>query len=423
MTSRLMNISPKSGGWLQGLKPPVIRRFTAGLKPRPSGNALRGMGSLRDRKYRALLAALFCVAAAVPQIGCESQKTNVEAPPIPVTVAEVQEYSGAEGVNYSASIVPYTQLPVAFKSAGYVTSILQRKGADGRVRNLQQGDWVKQGAVLATVRQTDYEHAVAQYKGQLQQAQAGADKSKEDFARAQALYTANALTQTDYDSAKAQFDSSQGSVTTAQAAVAQAQQALSDCELRAPMDGQILQRNIELGALVASGTTGFTMGDTRVVKAIFGVPDTVLGSIALGKKQAIETETYSQQFTGLITAVAPQADQKSRTFQVEVTVQNPQDLLKSGMIATLILGQSKLATPVLVVPLNAIVSTVDGSRAFSVFVAGRDGAKDVARRRLVQTGPAFGNNVAIVKGLSPGDRVILDGATLVNEGQVVRIIP
>ena len=377
----------------------------------------------RRRKYGPRLAALFCLGAAGLQIGCASQQKNVEAPPIPVTVAEAQEYSRAEGVNYSASIVPYTQLPVAFKSAGYVTSILQRKGADGRGRNLQQGDWVKQGTVLATVRQTDYEHAVAQYKGQLQQAQAGADKSKDDFARAQALYTANALTQTDYDAAKAQFDSSQGAVATAQATVAQAQQALSDCELRAPMDGQILQRNIELGALVGSGTTGFTMGDTRMVKAIFGVPDTVLGSIALGKKQAIETETYSQQFTGLITAIAPQADQKSRTFQVEVTVPNSQDLLKSGMIATLILGQAKLAVPVLVVPLNAIVSTVDGSRAFSVFVVARDGAKDVARRRLVQTGPAYGNSVAILKGLNASDRVILNGATLVNEGQAVRIIP
>ena len=73
-----------------------------------------------------------------------------------MTVAEVQEYSGAEGVNYSASVVPYTQLSVTFKSAGYVTSILQRKGVDGRVRNLQQGDWVKKDTVLATVRQSDY---------------------------------------------------------------------------------------------------------------------------------------------------------------------------------------------------------------------------------------------------------------------------
>jgi multidrug efflux system membrane fusion protein len=212
-------------------------------------------------------------------------------------------------------------------------------------------------------------------------------------------------------------------VATSQAAVAQAQQALSDCELRAPMDGQILNRNIELGALVASGTTGFTMGDMRTVKAVFGVPDTVLAAVALGKKQAIQTETYNQQFMGLITAISPQADQKSRTFQVEVSVPNPKDLLKSGMVATLILGQSKLGAPLLVVPLNAIVSTVDGSKAFSVFVVQRDGDKDIARRRIVQTGSAFGNNVAILKGLNPGDRVLLNGATLVSDGQVVHIIP
>jgi RND family efflux transporter MFP subunit len=375
------------------------------------------------RRYGAGLAAFAALVGAGALAGCESQKQNVEAPPIPVTAAAVQEYSGAEGVNYSASIVPYTQLPVAFKSAGYVSSILQRKGVDGRVRNLQQGDWVKKGTVLATVRQEDYQHAVEQYKGQLQQAQANEVKSTQDFGRAQALYKANALTQTDYDAAKAQFDAAQGTVTTAQAAVAQAQQALSDCELRAPMDGQILQRNIELGALVATGTAGFTMGDTRMVKALFAVPDTVLASVALGKRQAIATETYSQQFVGQITAVSPQADQKSRTFQVEVTVPNPKDLLKSGMIATLVLGQSRLAAPVLVVPLSAIVSTADGSRAFSVFVVEREGAKDVARRRLVQTGPAFGNTVAILKGLNPGDRVLLSGATLVNDGQAVRIIP
>src|SRR5580692_1296253 len=188
----------------------------------------------QNKIHRCIAPAFFILALLT--IGCESQKKPAETPPVPVTVAEAQEYSGNEGVNYSASIVPYQQVPVAFKSAGYVTSILQRKGVDGRVRNLQQGDWVKKDTVLATVRQSDYEHAVNQYKGQLEQAQAGAEKSKQDFTRAQALYKANAMTQSDYDAAKAQFDSSQGTVATAQAAVAQAEQSLADCEVRAPFD-------------------------------------------------------------------------------------------------------------------------------------------------------------------------------------------
>ena len=182
--------------------------------------------------------------------------------------------------------------------------------------------------------ESDYQHAVEQYKGQLEQAQAGAEKSKQDFGRAQALWPANAMTQSDYDAAPAQNDSSQGSVVTAQAAVAQAQQSLSDCQLRAPTDGQILSRNIELGALVGTGTTGFTMGDTKRVKAVFGVWRTrCLLRCCWKQKQGIQTETYPQEFYGQVTAIAPQADQKSRTFQVEVTVPNSNNLLKSGMVA------------------------------------------------------------------------------------------
>jgi RND family efflux transporter MFP subunit len=374
------------------------------------------------KKFQVPLVLPVILVMAVFAIGCESEKKAAETPPTPVTVADVQEYSGSEGVNYSASIVPYQQVSVAFKSAGYVTSILQRKGVDGRVRNLQQGDWVKEGTVLATVRQSDYQQAVDQYKGQLEQAKASAQKAEQDFARAQALYKAKALTQSDFDAAKAQYDGSKGAVTAAQAAVAQAQQSLTDCEVRAPMDSQVLSRNIEIGTLAGAGTTAFTIGETQTVKAIFGIPDTVLGAVTLGKRQAIQTETYPQLFMGQITAVAPQADQKSRTFQVEVTIPNSQGLLKSGMVATLVLGQAKLATPLLVVPITAIVSSGDSSKNFSVFVAVHEGDKDIARRRTVLPGAAFGNLVSIQKGVNVGDRVLLNGATLVNDGQPVRII-
>jgi multidrug efflux system membrane fusion protein len=273
------------------------------------------------------------------------------------------------------------------------------------------------------VRQEDYRNVADQYKGQLEQAQAGAENSKKNFDRAQALYAANALTQPDYDSAKAQYDSSLGAVTTAKAVLAQAQQSLADCELRAPISTQVLSRNVEIGTLVGSGTTGFTLGDTQRVKAVFGIPDTVLGSIKLGNKQGVLTETYPQEFIGQITAISPQADQKSRTFQVEVTLPNPQGLLKSGMVATLDLGQAKLSSSVLVVPLSAIVSPSDGTNSFNVFVVTSEGGNEVARQRAVQPGGAYGNKVAITKGVALGEHVISNGATLVHDGQVVRVIP
>jgi RND family efflux transporter MFP subunit len=355
--------------------------------------------------------------------GCQGESKPVEKAPTPVAVTAVEQFVSNDGANYSASLVPYTQVSLAFKSAGYVTNILQRPGADGRVRNVQQGDYVKKGTVLATVRQDDYRHSVEQYAGQVEQAKAGAQKAQQDFDRAKALYAANALTQPDYDAAKAQNDSAQGTLTTAQAMLSQAQQALADCELRAPVDGTILSRNIELGALVSAGTPGFTLGDIHLVKAVFGVPDTMLGEVKLGKRQSVLTESYPQEFWGQITAISPQADQKSRTFQVEVTLPNEKELLKAGMVATLNLGQARLQRPVLVVPLSAIVSVNDGTKNFSVFVVKQAGAKDIAYRRVVQPGDAYGNRVAITSGVSLGERVISNGATLVTDGQTVQVIP
>jgi multidrug efflux pump subunit AcrA (membrane-fusion protein) len=94
------------------------------------------------------------------------------------------------------------------------------------------------------------------------------------------------------------------------------------------------------------------------------------------------------------------------------------------MVATLDLGQAKLTKSVLVVPLGAIVSAPSGpSKVFSVFIVVRDGDKDVARQRIVTPGMTYGDMVSIAKGLSAGDRVISNGATLVNDGQVVRAIP
>lgn len=376
-------------------------------------------GRMAMRYWAAAWGFLVCGVCA----GCQGESRPVEKAPTPVVVTAVEQFVSSDGANYSASLVPYTQVSLSFKSAGYVTDILQRTGADGRVRNIQQGDYVKKDTVLATVRQDDYRHSVEQYAGQVEQAKAGALKAQQDFDRARALYAANALTQPDYDAAKAQNDSAQGTLTTAQAMLSQAQQALADCELRAPVNGTILSRNIELGALVSAGTQGFTLGDIHLVKAVFGVPDTMLSEVKLGKKQSVLTESYPQEFWGQITAISPQADQKSRTFQVEVTLPNEKELLKAGMVATLNLGQARLQHPVLVVPLSAIVSVNDGTKNFSVFVVKQEGAKNIAHRRAVQPGDAYGNRVAVVSGVSLGEHVISNGATLVTDGQAVQIIP
>src|SRR5262245_45729677 len=114
-----------------------------------------------------------CASAGICllQFGCASEKP-VQKPLTPVRVTAVSGSAAAGGVRYSASVTPNAQVNLIFKSGGYVESITQRTGADGRVRPLEAGDKVSAGEVLAKVRESDYTDRVSQAAAQVAQAKA-----------------------------------------------------------------------------------------------------------------------------------------------------------------------------------------------------------------------------------------------------------
>jgi RND family efflux transporter MFP subunit len=351
------------------------------------------------------------------------QQNAAETLPLPVHTALVQPIAVGNGAKYSASIVPYTQVTLAFQSGGYVDSIRQVKSPSGGMRNIDQGDWVQKGTVLAVVRQQDYLDKVQQAKAQLSRAQAELDKAKLSFDRVSALYASQSATKPDYDSAQAQLASTTASVTGAQAELNQANVALSYCSLQAPFNGWIVSRNVDLGTLVGPATNGFTLADTKSVKAVFGVPDISISRVKLGQHLAITTDAFPTSFAGRVSAISPAADPKSRVFSVEVTIPNPHDRLKSGMIASLALDGAQLPQSVLAVPLSAVIRDPNSGNNFAVMIAEGGGDTQTAHLRAVELGNIYGNMIAAKGGLNPGESVITSGVGLIKNGDKVRIIP
>src|SRR5215467_11457356 len=265
---------------------------------------------------------------AVTLIGCSKAESEPRAI-TPVRTALVQEISTGSETRYSANIVANAQVDLAFKSGGYVESIRRVRGADGQFRNVDIGDWVTRGTVLAVVRQKDYSDTREQARAQLARAQADYDHAKLNFDRTSNLYSAQSATKPEYDSAKAQNDSAIAGLNNAKATLAQAETALGDSSLRAPFDGWVVKRNVELGALVGPSTASFTVADTRSVRAVFGVPDNAMSKVKLGQRQAILTDVFPQSFQGQVTAISPSADPKSRVYSVEVTIPNPKNQLRA----------------------------------------------------------------------------------------------
>jgi RND family efflux transporter MFP subunit len=368
-------------------------------------------------------------AAAALVAGCSAKRAAETKAPRPVKVQAVTAAAAMSGIRYSAAIEPFEQVPLAFKSAGYVEAIMRRPGADGRMRVAQPGDLVTRGTVLARVRDADYREQVNSGRARIAETEAGLLKAKLDLDRAKALFAADSLTKPDLDAAQASFDSNQARLVGARAEVELASTALRDTALIAPDGGILLERRIEVGSLVGSGTVGFVLGNITAVKAKFGIPDGMIQALTPGEAIELRVDAIAgSRFEGRVTAIAPAADATSRVFNIEVTIPNEDGRLRPGMIGTVAVQPVNPAATEAThgratVPLTAIVRSKTGGGEYAAFTIERNGDTDVARMRRVRLGDVIGNAVVVENGLTLGERVIVTGATLVVDGEPVRIIP
>ena len=373
--------------------------------------------SLKNRLWIAAIAAILTVVVTACQQG---NPTTSDL--LPVHTAVVQLISQDAATKYSANIVPYAQVDLSFKSNGYVERLHQVNNPSGGRRNVDQGDWIPKGTVLAAVSQQDYIDKLQQAQAQLARGQAEQEKARLSFERVSSLYSTQSATKPDYDSAKAQMESTTASVSGAQAQISEAKVALDYRSLRAPFSGWLVKRSVDLGSLVGPATNGFTLADTSSVKAVFGIPDILITRVKPGQHLLVATDALSHSVEGRVSAISPAADPKSRVFSVEVTIPNTRNELKSGMIASLSLEGPNLRQPALAVPLAAVIRDPARANGFAVMRAEGSGDLVSARLQSVELGDTLGNMIVTKGGLSSGERVITTGVTLIKSGDRVRII-
>lgn len=370
--------------------------------------------------HRVYLAVIVLLSLGASGCGSDSFDKTVT----PVRVMSSQAADVVSPVAYTASVIPYSQVELDFKVDGYVKEILQVGGADGRMRDIQAGDPVQIDMVLAVVDETQYLAKVVEAEAQLAEAAASLQKGTEDFRRAETLYSTESIIAPTFERARKEYKVALAQVAGAQAQVVQAAKNLSDCRLKPPANGVILKRYIEVGTLVRPGSQGFLIADVTSVKVLFSVPDVTLGDVRLGQEMAVTTESLKDTvFLGQITEIAPSADARSRVFNVEITIQNPENLLKPGMITSLSIDTGGEEKPVILLPLGSIVRSTSKQPGYAVFVIeSRDGGT-YARRRDVELGSVYGNRIAVASGILSGEQVIIMGSQIVFDGDRVNIIP
>jgi multidrug efflux system membrane fusion protein len=377
-----------------------------------------------SRRINAVRLGVLCVLAL--SVACRAQLDSKHEPR-PVRAASVDVAPPPQELRFSGTIVPREQVAVSFKVAGRVAEVAQRRGADGRMRSLQQGDVVVRGAFLARLTGSEQRDRRRQSEAQIGSAQASLTRAEQDFARADTLYKSQSITRTELDAAQAALDVAKAQFQSMRAQDGVLATAVEDVTLTAPRAGVVLMRSVEVGQLASPDKPAFVIADLSAVKALCGVPEGVASRLALGQTLQVATDDSAQtSLRGPITAIAPAADPESRVFPVEVSLSNNDGALRAGMIVTVrIPADTKSAAPVdaLAAPLESIVMSRVNAGGYAVIVVEGGGEFGTARLRDVTLGDVVGTRVVVKAGLESGERVVISGPSLISDGEPIRIVP
>ncbi|MET3845258.1 efflux RND transporter periplasmic adaptor subunit [Bradyrhizobium sp. OAE829] len=337
-----------------------------------------------------------------------------------VRVAAVQASTGTEIVSLPATTSAFSVANIFARASGYIDK-----------REVDIGDRVKAGQLLAEIVAPELDHQIAQaeatlgqFKAALQQAEANRELAKVTWDRDGPLVKQGWLTAqqgtTDVQTLKAQ----EAGVSVAQANVVaeEAQlQVLHQQKLYqhvvAPFDGVITQRNIDIGSLVqadtTSGTFMFTIMQGNVIRTQVFVPQDEAFGLRPGIEAVVHVpEIPDRSFPGKVTRIADALQPGSRTLLTEIDIPNPDGALAPGIYCTIELHIPR-KTPSFTVSADAVIFNKDGLQVAVV-------ENGVVHLRKVTVVRDLGQQVEVNSGVKPSDQVILNPAVDLVEGSKVR---
>jgi len=221
---------------------------------------------------------------------------------------------------------------------------------------------------------------------------------------------------------QATLDSDKANLKNAKAQAAQQQAILDKKTLQAPFAGHLGIRAVDLGQYLPAGTAIVTLQALDPVYMDFFVPQQSVDRIRIGAAVAVKVDAFKDQtFPGEISAINPKVDTSSRNVQIRATLKNPDHKLLPGMYATVDIVTGSPENYV-TLPQTAITYNPYGNTVYVVDNKGADGKQQlVARQTFVTTGLTRGDQVAVLKGVSAGETVVIAGQIKLHNGSPVII--
>jgi multidrug efflux system membrane fusion protein len=336
--------------------------------------------------------------AVRPQMIAGFQAANAQ-PPTAIAIVTAKTADIPEALTGIGTIEAVHQVMVAPEVAGRIVQI-----------DFDSGSMVKAGDPLIQLYDKPDRADLLNFEAQQRLAELNLKRSQQLVGR----YTPQAT-----------VDQDQATLDQAAAGIAKTQAVIAQKLVKAPFDGQLGIRQIDLGEYVQAGAAVVTLTNLDQLYVNFTLPEQAKSQIGPGQAVKITADAYpGQVFDAKLATIDPQVTADTRVLKLQAVLNNPGHLLLPGMFANVSVVLPAQAD-VVVLPETAVDYSLYGDSVFAIGADGTDGeGKPVlkAKRVFVKTGKRFDNQVAILSGIGAGDAVAASGQLKLNTGTVVQIV-
>ena len=343
-------------------------------------------------------AIILCLGASkVSQIKALSSQPH-GMPPAAISTVKAEEVTWQPTIHSIATLAPVEGVLLGADADGIVSKIAVENGAA-----------VKAGDILLEF-DTTVEAA------QLAASEARYNISKLDRKRAEELLEKKTISQAELDAADAQLKQTEADAAALRALMAKK-------VVRAPFDGRVGIRLVNLGQFVARGAALMPLQRLDPMFVNLQIPQRQLPLVSVGQRVMVRIDAFPDRvFEGKISAINPSVDAASRNVSLQATISNPDEVLRSGMFAR---AEIELNTgkPSIVIPATSIAYASYGNSVYIVEkMKGQDGAEYLGvRQQFVKLGVARGDQISILEGVKPGEEVATGGVFKLRNGLPVQV--
>jgi RND family efflux transporter MFP subunit len=335
--------------------------------------------------------ASLIVTVVIAGCGGEShpESTDSAAPSAKVSVAAAQKEPNAAANRIMGTVIARNRAELETKVQGRIARI-----------TVALGSRVRAGELMAELDTREFEARV-------RQARAAYEQAARDLSRFESLHAQQAVTDQEYDGAKAR-------AAMAEAALAEAEAMLSYARITAPFSGVVTAKSFDVGDLATPGRPLFVLQDESELRFVATIPESYVDLIAVGDSVAVEFARAGERVAGWVEEISPGADPLSRSYEAKISLDGVPGL-RPGQFGTLLLpsgGDSRLW-----IPATALVRR---GQLELVCVAGEHGVVDL---RLVRTGAQNGDRIEILAGLAEDEYVIVSDPHGLKDGDRIEIAP